>query len=260
MSFKTSSTKKMPLSARMIASYLRCGKKGNDLQRVHQSPNPQIQIITVSFKDRLQTPTSSARMRTQRHLGERGGKWQRWRPTGSSGNTKLDFEQCNKTVIDYAGAIRSRNQDTSQRELSKDEVSEQFTLVTWHYPWFFERYRFGYFPIQGCECGFCEIDTVVSRTLEARTRKAEATSRLALIHRVMRVLGGGLKAKRRRRWRPRGRKSRRKTLLREYATTDPGCFELLGQMGLSAKSTFSNNDRHYAAFEIPDVENRVLSR
>ena len=43
--------------------------------------------------------------------------------------TRRDFEQQKRTIIEYAEAIRSRNRDTSQRELSKVEVTEQFTLI-----------------------------------------------------------------------------------------------------------------------------------
>ena len=43
--------------------------------------------------------------------------------------TKIDFEQRNKTIIDYTEAIRSRNRNINQRELLKDEVTEQFTLA-----------------------------------------------------------------------------------------------------------------------------------
>ena len=43
--------------------------------------------------------------------------------------TKVDFEQRNRTIIHYTDAIRTRNQDINQRELSKDEVGEQFTLA-----------------------------------------------------------------------------------------------------------------------------------
>ena len=43
--------------------------------------------------------------------------------------TKIDFVQRNKTIIDYTEAIRSRNRNINQRELSKEEVSEQFTLA-----------------------------------------------------------------------------------------------------------------------------------
>lgn len=43
--------------------------------------------------------------------------------------TKLDFEERNKTILDFAEAIRSRNHDANQRELSKDEVAEQFALA-----------------------------------------------------------------------------------------------------------------------------------
>ena len=43
--------------------------------------------------------------------------------------TKLDFEQRHQTIIDYTEAIRSRNRDTNQRELSKDDVAEQYTLA-----------------------------------------------------------------------------------------------------------------------------------
>ena len=42
---------------------------------------------------------------------------------------KTDFEQREKTVIDYTEAIRSHNRNINQRELSKDDVSEQFTLA-----------------------------------------------------------------------------------------------------------------------------------
>ena len=43
--------------------------------------------------------------------------------------SKLDFEQQTKTIIDYTKAIRSHNRDTNQRELSKVEVTQQFTLA-----------------------------------------------------------------------------------------------------------------------------------
>lgn len=43
--------------------------------------------------------------------------------------TKKHFEERKKTVIDFTQAIRSRNRDTNQRELTKDEVAEQFALV-----------------------------------------------------------------------------------------------------------------------------------
>ena len=43
--------------------------------------------------------------------------------------TKVDFEQLKRTIIDYADAIRSRNRDTNQRELSKAEVNQQFTIA-----------------------------------------------------------------------------------------------------------------------------------
>ena len=43
--------------------------------------------------------------------------------------TKANFENSKKTVIQYTEAIRSRNWHTNQRELSKEEVSEQFTIT-----------------------------------------------------------------------------------------------------------------------------------
>ena len=43
--------------------------------------------------------------------------------------TKTDFEQRSQTIIDYTIAIRSRNRDINHRELSKDDVAEQFTLA-----------------------------------------------------------------------------------------------------------------------------------
>ena len=43
--------------------------------------------------------------------------------------TRADFKQRNGTIIYYTEAIRSRNRNANERELSKDEVSEQFTLA-----------------------------------------------------------------------------------------------------------------------------------
>ena len=43
--------------------------------------------------------------------------------------TKANFENSKKTVIQYTEAIRSRNWDTNRRELSKDEVTNHFTLA-----------------------------------------------------------------------------------------------------------------------------------
>ena len=43
--------------------------------------------------------------------------------------TKANFENSKETVIQYTEAIRSRNRDTNQRELSKAEVTEQYTLA-----------------------------------------------------------------------------------------------------------------------------------
>ena len=40
------------------------------------------------------------------------------------------FEQRNKTIIDYTEAIRCRNRNTNQRELSKEDVTEQFTACS----------------------------------------------------------------------------------------------------------------------------------
>lgn len=42
--------------------------------------------------------------------------------------TKREFEERDRTVIDFTEAIRSRNLDTNQRQLVKDEVPEQITL------------------------------------------------------------------------------------------------------------------------------------
>ena len=41
----------------------------------------------------------------------------------------LDFGQRNKTIIHYTEAIRSRNRNTNQRELSKNDITEQYTLA-----------------------------------------------------------------------------------------------------------------------------------
>ena len=43
--------------------------------------------------------------------------------------TKQHFEELNRTIIDFADAIRSRNRALRQRELSKDDVAQQFTLA-----------------------------------------------------------------------------------------------------------------------------------
>ena len=40
-----------------------------------------------------------------------------------------DFEESKKNIIDFTEAIRSRNRDTNQRELSRDAVAEQFTIA-----------------------------------------------------------------------------------------------------------------------------------
>lgn len=49
--------------------------------------------------------------------------------------TKLDFEERNKTIMDFTEAIRSRNRNANHRELSKDEVAEQFALAVFQeYP------------------------------------------------------------------------------------------------------------------------------
>ena len=43
--------------------------------------------------------------------------------------TRLDFEEHNKTIIDFTVAIRFRNWHINQRELLKDETTQQFTVA-----------------------------------------------------------------------------------------------------------------------------------
>lgn len=43
--------------------------------------------------------------------------------------TKRDFEERNRSVMDFTIAIRTRNRDVAKRELSKEEVSEQYALI-----------------------------------------------------------------------------------------------------------------------------------
>ena len=43
--------------------------------------------------------------------------------------TKQQFEERNKAIIDFSEAIRSRNRLMIQRELSKEDVAQQFTLA-----------------------------------------------------------------------------------------------------------------------------------
>lgn len=45
--------------------------------------------------------------------------------------TKRDFEERNRSVMDFTIAIRTRNRDVAKRELSKEEVSEQYALIIW---------------------------------------------------------------------------------------------------------------------------------
>ena len=42
--------------------------------------------------------------------------------------TKRDFEERNRTIVDFTRSIRSRNRDVNHIELSKEDVAEQFTL------------------------------------------------------------------------------------------------------------------------------------
>ena len=42
---------------------------------------------------------------------------------------KQDFENLTITIIEYAQAIRRCNRDIAQRELSKEEVREQYTVA-----------------------------------------------------------------------------------------------------------------------------------
>lgn len=46
--------------------------------------------------------------------------------------TKSEFEELHKTVIAYAEAIRSRNRNANERELSKEEVTDQFIVAVFH--------------------------------------------------------------------------------------------------------------------------------
>lgn len=43
--------------------------------------------------------------------------------------TKQDFEERNKTIMHFTEAIRSCNRNANQRELTKDEIAEQFALA-----------------------------------------------------------------------------------------------------------------------------------
>ena len=42
---------------------------------------------------------------------------------------KKDFEERNRTIIDFTTAIRFRNRDVNHKELSKEDVTQQYTLT-----------------------------------------------------------------------------------------------------------------------------------
>ena len=42
---------------------------------------------------------------------------------------KQDFEKLTFTIVEYTLALRRRNRDIAHREVSKDEVREQFTVA-----------------------------------------------------------------------------------------------------------------------------------
>ena len=170
--------------------------------------------------------------------------------------TKLDFEQCTRqssiTLGQLGPAIRTQTSASFRRTKSRN-ISDLLLCTTLGslYP-----IALTTFPVQGCECGFAKL----VQWFRAHSKREQEKPKLRPDLQLSTDGWGGAPGEEKGGYGGPGAESRGRRLC--FERTQRRSQDVLSSLvkWVVAKWTFSNDNGHYAAFEIPDFENRILSR